>query len=120
MTFSKLLVASIIAGTVFSFMAAGIFLFLYSFFATLWFLKSGEWVFLTILDIDFLFSLFDYLYTNTYANSWFGISAIILWLVEMPLIISFPIILWPLIVISLYLFMVFSFIYGSIAENLKR
>lgn len=96
----KILVAAAIAATA---SAVSLLVFLsivYSIGAFLWFLKSGDWVWLTAMDMKFLMPYVVMSHTEVLSQSWIGLADTILWVARLPIIFSGPIALWLIVFLA--------------------
>jgi len=96
-TFTGLAIAALVLITSIGLVAS----FIYTIGAYLWFLKSGDWVWLTALDIDFLQPYIVAAHTEALSQSWIGLADSIFWVGELPIIVSGPLVLWFVIVLTI-------------------
>lgn len=101
--FKKIGWAALIASFVASLLAP-LPIFLYLLGSLLWFLKSGDLVWLTAMDINFLVPYLVNIHTEMLTQSWIGLAAVIRWVASLPIIISGPIALWFLVFLLYFAF----------------
>jgi hypothetical protein len=62
--------------------------------AFFWYLKAGQWVWITLYDLGPLARLLDRAYASALSNSWIGLSELTVWLATAPIVLSGTVLLW--------------------------